>query len=176
MMTSDDVREVLDHLEAAGIPVWLDGGWGVDALVGRQSRPHDDLDLVIPREQLSRAQELLTQLGFQHAANITPGLPARLVLRAPNDRQIDFHPVVFDSAGNGQQELGDGTWGTYPAGGLIGSGQVAGRGVRCITAELQLRHHLGYEPGADDRQDMRLLSEHFGLTLPPPYSQPAPKA
>ena len=174
-MTSEDVWEVLNHLEAAGIPVWLDGGWGVDALVGRQTRPHDDLDLVIPREQLSQARELLAQLGFQHAINITPGLPARLVLRDPKARQIDFHPIVFDTAGNGRQELSDGTWSTYPADGLIGWGQVAGRAVRCTTAELQLRHHLGYEPGADDRHDMQLLSEHLGLTLPPPYSQPAPK-
>src|SRR5919201_6639891 len=29
--------------------VWLDRGWGLDALLGEQTRPHDDLDLAIPR-------------------------------------------------------------------------------------------------------------------------------
>jgi lincosamide nucleotidyltransferase A/C/D/E len=34
----------------AGLVVWLDGGWGVDALLGYRSRPHQDLDLVIARD------------------------------------------------------------------------------------------------------------------------------
>jgi hypothetical protein len=34
MMTATDVLEVLGRLEAAGLAVWVDGGWGVDALVG----------------------------------------------------------------------------------------------------------------------------------------------
>ena len=36
---------VVGLLEADGIDVWLDGGWGVDALLGQQTREHDDLDL-----------------------------------------------------------------------------------------------------------------------------------
>jgi hypothetical protein len=40
-----EVVDVLERLDRAGVPVWLDGGWGVDALVGRQTRPHRDLDL-----------------------------------------------------------------------------------------------------------------------------------
>ena len=39
--------------------------------------------------------------------------------------------------------------------------------MRCVTPELQLRHHLGYPPDEADRHDMRLLAEHFGLGLPP---------
>ena len=42
-----DASRILGQLEAAGLVVWLDGGWGVDALLGRQTRPHQDLDLVI---------------------------------------------------------------------------------------------------------------------------------
>jgi hypothetical protein len=41
--------------------------------------------------------------------------------------------------------------------------------VRCLTPELQVRHHLGYEPDADDHHDMQRLAERFGLDLPPPY-------
>jgi hypothetical protein len=40
-----EVVDVLERLDRAGVPVWLDGGWGVDALVGRQTRAHRDLDL-----------------------------------------------------------------------------------------------------------------------------------
>jgi lincosamide nucleotidyltransferase A/C/D/E len=39
-MTAADVIEVLQCLERAGVSVWIDGGWGVDALVGAQTREH----------------------------------------------------------------------------------------------------------------------------------------
>jgi lincosamide nucleotidyltransferase A/C/D/E len=35
-MGEDDVLEVVGRLEAAGVEVWLDGGWGVDALLCRR--------------------------------------------------------------------------------------------------------------------------------------------
>jgi lincosamide nucleotidyltransferase A/C/D/E len=168
---NDDVAEILDRLALYGIEVWVDGGWGVDALLGEQSRVHDDLDLVIARGDCSLAQEGLAALGFEWAADIEPGLPARLALRDPDDRRVDLHPVVFDDAGNGWQELPDGDWGCYSAEGLRGVGSIAQRRVRCLTPELQVRHHLGYEPDPDDHHDMRRLAERFQLHLPSPYEQ-----
>jgi len=168
-MSANDVEEVLDRLAACRLEVWIDGGWGVDALLGRQTRAHHDLDLVVARDDCRAAADALAMLGFEHALNITPGLPARLALRDRNHRQVDFHPVVFDGSGDGWQELPDRRWGRYSAEGLRGAGSIAQRRVRCLTPELQLRHHLGYEPDADDRHDMRQLAERFGLDLPPPY-------
>jgi lincosamide nucleotidyltransferase A/C/D/E len=142
---------------------------GVDALLGEQTRAHDDLDLVIARDDCPGAQHALHPLGFEHATDIEPGLPARLALRDPGDRRVDIHPVVFDRPGNGWQELPDGSWGRYSAEGLRGVGAIAQRRVRCLTPELQLRHHLGYQPDADDHHDMRRLAARFQLELPPPY-------
>ncbi len=156
-MTARAVLDVLDALGSAGLDVWVDGGWGVDALVGEQTRPHEDLDLVVARSDLPRAEAALRPLGFAHAAGEEPGLPARLVLRAPDGRQVDLHPVVFDEEGHGRQDLGDGTSGVYPAAGLAGRGRIAGRAVPCLTPELQLRFHLGYEPGPTERHDVALL-------------------
>lgn len=170
MMTAEDVCDVLDTLERVGISIWLDGGWGVDALLSRQTRAHDDLDAVIDCRDLAHAQSALGGIGFQHAAHVQPGLPARLVLRDSRGRQVDLHPVTFDSDGNGHQDLGNGRGGLYPAEGLTGAGEIAGRRVHCITAQLQLRHHLGYEPTSQDRQDMQALATHFNLTLPTPYT------
>lgn len=173
MMTATDVLEALECLEGSGVPVWLDGGWGVDALLGHQTRPHDDLDIVIDLLDLSRARAALEPLGFRHAAEVQPGLPARLVLRDPVERQIDFHPILFDEAGDGWQELGGGSWGHYPVSGLTGTGSIAGRAVRCVTPELQIQHHLGYEPDVRDRHDVRLLAESFHLALPARYENPS---
>jgi lincosamide nucleotidyltransferase A/C/D/E len=44
-MALAEVMRVLRALEAAGVRYWLEGGWGVDALAGRQTRPHRDLDI-----------------------------------------------------------------------------------------------------------------------------------
>jgi lincosamide nucleotidyltransferase A/C/D/E len=173
VITSDDVAEILDRLAGRGIEVWVDGGWGVDALLGEQTRVHDDLDLVIARGDCPRAQDALRALGFEWAADVEPGLPARLALRDPRDRRVDIHPVVFDPAGNGWQELPDGTWGGYPAEGLRGLGVIGQRRVRCLTPELQVRHHLGYEPDADDHHDIRRLTARFNLEPPPPYERRA---
>jgi lincosamide nucleotidyltransferase A/C/D/E len=173
MLDATDVQVILDQLDGAGLVVWLDGGWGVDALLGRQSRPHQDLDLVVARDDCAVAQAALARVGFQHDRAAVPGLPARLVLVSADGRQVDVHPVVFDRHGNGWQELGDDAWGAYPADGLTGMGMVGGRQVRCLTPQLQVRHHLGYPLGATDRHDLGLLAERFGVAVPPAIQRAA---
>jgi lincosamide nucleotidyltransferase A/C/D/E len=65
-MTVTDVIEVLDCLKQAGIHVCVDGGWGVDALVGEQTRDHSDLDLALDGDDLHAARQRLEEQGFQH--------------------------------------------------------------------------------------------------------------
>jgi lincosamide nucleotidyltransferase A/C/D/E len=166
-MNPAQVIQVLDRLDGAGMTVWLDGGWGVDALLGEQTRAHADLDLAIARSDCPRAQEALVALGFRHTPDVEPGLPARLVLRAADGREVEFHPLVMDADGNGWQELPNGGWGLYPVDGLQGRGEIAGRPVSCTTPELQLRHHLGYQLTDRDRHDLCLLARRFRLRLPP---------
>jgi len=168
-VNADDVLEVLDRLDAARIEWWVDGGWGVDALLGEQTRPHDDLDLVVPREGVERLPALFPEF----APVEEEWWPARYVLRDGSARQIDFHPVEFDDEGDGWQELSDGTCGRYPAADLEGRGRIQGRQVRCITPELQLRHHEYATGRADDIDwdDVRMLCARFGYALPATYAK-----
>ena len=46
-MTADYVLELYKEFESLGCPVWIDGGWAVDALLGVQTRPHSDLDIAL---------------------------------------------------------------------------------------------------------------------------------
>ncbi len=39
-MTIDKVHWFLDLFDELGIKVWIDGGWGVDALLGECTREH----------------------------------------------------------------------------------------------------------------------------------------
>ena len=107
---SRDVIEVLDWLEAVGIAVWVDGGWGVDALVREETRDHADLDLALDSSQLDLARRALEKRGFLHDGSREPGLPARLVMRDGRGREVDLHPLAFDAAGDGWQQLAASGW------------------------------------------------------------------
>jgi lincosamide nucleotidyltransferase A/C/D/E len=164
-----DARSVLSvvaSLQQAGVLVWLDGGWGVDALVGEQIREHDDLDCIIALSDAPAARDALASLGF---AVTLDELPTRFVVRDQFDRRVDFHTVTFDVSGGATQLLQDGTIAPYPAQGFSGSGHVAGVRVACLTAAVQSLHHLGYDPDEKDHQDMRLLADRLGIDLPAPY-------
>jgi lincosamide nucleotidyltransferase A/C/D/E len=161
------VREYVDRLEAAGIEIWVDGGWGIDALLGEQTRDHSDLDLAISRDAVESAVALLGADGFAIDEHAHPGPPARIVLRDAAGQAIDLHPLIFDERGNGWQELGANAWGLYPASGLDATGSITGRRVRCLSAEVQLRHHLGWSWTSRDRADLERLAQQFELPLPP---------
>jgi lincosamide nucleotidyltransferase A/C/D/E len=175
MMTSADVVYVLDRLDRAAVGVWLDGGWGVDVLVGHQTRTHSDVDLAIARDDLTQAEGALEKTGFRNHSEVEPGLPARFVMIDQHAREVDFHPLVFDSAGNGWQQLSPTgrAWGCHDAEHLLATGTIDGRTVRCLSAELQLRFRRGYEWSDRDEHDIRLLTREFGLpALPHPPSAP----
>jgi len=53
-MRSAAVVAFCRRLRALGIEIWLDGGWGVDALLGEQTRPHEDLDIVVEQGSTNR--------------------------------------------------------------------------------------------------------------------------
>ena len=134
MMNVGDVIQVVDALEAAGVAVWVNGGWGIDALLGEQTRPHDDLDVVMRAEDIEPTLRALGELGF---SMMTDELPQGFVVRDSADRRVDFHPVRFQSDGSGAQPMNDGTEWTYPAEGFSGSGSIGGRAIRCLTPEVQ---------------------------------------
>ena len=164
-MTAADVLEILDRLDEAGVKWWIDGGWGVDALLGEETRPHDDLDLAVRRDAIERLPALFPE--FTRVAE--EWWPARFVLRDSAGRQIDFHPLTFDARGDGWQELLDGTRGRYPAPGLGGRGRIGARDVRCVTPELQLQHHDYPTPDDVDWSDVWVLCERFNLMAPSAY-------
>jgi Aminoglycoside-2''-adenylyltransferase len=61
-MDAASLLRVVQRLEEHNIDVWLDGGWGVDALLERQMREHDDLDLVAELSHADRIIELLQEV------------------------------------------------------------------------------------------------------------------
>lgn len=166
-MTAERVLEFLEILESSGVDAWIDGGWGVDALLGYQSRSHDDLDLVVALEQVDRIRQVLASRGFTLSEE---HLPVRFVMAHPDLRRIDFHTVTFDQGGSGAQVQPNGGTFYYPAEGFT-SGTILGRRVPCISADVQVLCHMGYEPAEKDAHDVLLLQKRFGVHLPDAYSR-----
>jgi lincosamide nucleotidyltransferase A/C/D/E len=168
-MAAAEVLRLLDAFDAAGVRVWVDGGWGVDALFAEQRREHDDLDVVVELKDVPALQRILKELDytFQHR-----DAPLSFELVAPDGRQIDVHPVTLNERGDGVYQMDNGKTWTYPAEGLAGRGEIGGRRVRCLTPELQMRVHSGYELAAKDHHEVRDLQERFGVEPPEGYRRP----
>jgi lincosamide nucleotidyltransferase A/C/D/E len=169
-MTEADVVGLLNRFESAGIRVWIDGGWGVDALVGEQLRAHDDLDIVVGIEDVPTVQRVLRQAGYTMRDR---DAPLSFMTVDPDGRQVDVHPVTFDQQGNGLYQMDDGDTWTYPGTGLVGTGSIGGTRVRCLTPGLQMRVHAGYELAEKDHKEIRILHERFGVGTPPGSEPPA---
>lgn len=161
VMTATSVVDLLGLFEAAGAFPWVDGGWGVDALLGYQSRPHADLDVVIPESAVPCAREALTVAGF---AVLRDWLPTALAMRHEDGREVDLHPITPTQDGGGDQRLflpGPPFHYDVPTTGIISGTQVT-----CVDAATQLRAHTGYEPQPEDQADVAALVTRF--RLPPP--------
>ena len=166
-MNADAVVALYRRLQALGIPIWLDGGWGVDALLGEQTRPHDDLDIVVEEHHLLGLRAALQDDGFKDVERDDTSA-WNFVLGHDDGRLIDVHAIVFDAAGNGI--YGPAEHGLkYPAGSLSGVGRVESVEVKCLTAAFQVARS-GYTLRDKEFRDVRALCERFGLALPASFS------
>jgi lincosamide nucleotidyltransferase A/C/D/E len=167
--TIADVHCYLDLFDSLGISVWIDGGWGVDALLGDQTRVHEDLDIVLPETDAAALRAAL----FESDHVDIPRDDTRawnFVMGLPGVRQIDFHVVVFDHSGDGiygPPENGD----RFPASAFTGVGRIGGRPVQCMSAEYQVTSHTGYPLSLTDLADVVALRDRFGVALDPVHEK-----
>ena len=135
----------------------------MDALVGRRTRRHADLDLLVDAGHedagvapccggraiaRSRGRALIEGALF----------PERTWLADARGRQIDLHPVAFD------------VWLTStaaallpgradPAAAAFAQGYLEGEPVPCLSREVQLAAHEGYAHRRVDDRDVALLRD-----------------
>ena len=64
MVNITDVKQILQFAIDAEIKVFLDGGWGVDALLGYQSRAHNDIDIFVEKNDYQNFIEIMKANGF----------------------------------------------------------------------------------------------------------------
>jgi lincosamide nucleotidyltransferase A/C/D/E len=178
---AEDVLELYASLLENGVQIWILGGWGVDALLERQTRPHKDLDVIVAFDDLPALTAILSERGFvlkeiwgenhwvRHDRPVsligTDELGAEVatafVLNDSLEREIDVHVMHFDEHGSPTP-----AWNStmsFPPDAFDGHGLIANCPVRCLSAAMQMRTHSGYTLQDKDIQELRLLHERFGV-------------
>jgi lincosamide nucleotidyltransferase A/C/D/E len=169
-MRVEDVVWVLGILDAAGVPFCLAGGWGVDALLGRQSRAHHDLDVVVDDYDLEvpRAIAALQANGFEVVATHErrAWMPRLAVLTDDAGHQVEFVSLDWNRLALEFAPPGaDGTARKTFEQRVFAEGTVGGRRVPCLSAEVQLLYHIGFELAPDMQRDLSLLHDELGAVL-----------
>jgi lincosamide nucleotidyltransferase A/C/D/E len=163
-VNSVDVVDFYRTITQSGIELWVDGGWCVDALLGKQTRPHEDLDIAIQKKDVPVFRHLLQERGYTEI-KLGDARPWNFVLGDENGREIDVHVIVLDEQGDGiygPPEKGE----KYRAASLTGTGYIDGQAVRCISPEWMVKFHSGYDLRDKDFRDVFALCSKFGIELP----------
>lgn len=163
-MTAEEVLDIYQTAEAQGIQLWLDGGWGVDALVETQTRMHSDMDIVIQKKDVSALVDYLKSKGYcqidRHDAS-----DCNFIMGSDNAQFVDFHVIEFDQNGNGMygpKENGV----MYSAEALSGRGKINGLPVKCISPKWVVKFHSGYDLRDKDIVDVLAVCEKFAIEVP----------
>ncbi|MDD2682019.1 MAG: aminoglycoside nucleotidyltransferase [Bacilli bacterium] len=162
MVSEKDAIEIINYASKIGVKVYLDGGWGVDALLKRQTRPHNDIDLFIEETNRESFIKVLSCKGFYEVIE-TYTTNDHTVWKDNLDRVIDLH--IFRFSNNEIIFEGNG----YPIDTFSGIGTIGDIEVGCINAEYQVLFHVGYEIRDKDIHDVKLLCETFNIPIPEQY-------
>jgi lincosamide nucleotidyltransferase A/C/D/E len=163
MLSAEDAAALCGHLEEQSIRFWVMGGWGVDALLHRQTRPHKDLDILVLLGDLPKLRKLLDAHGFslkriwQESRRLDEEAghwPTAFVVADPQGREIDVHLIEIGPDGHIVQDYED-PWPLPDS--IAGQGIIAGRTVPCVSLETQLAMHTGYSLPDGQLRDLELL-------------------
>ena len=164
MVRTEDACEIIQFALQNGIKVYVDGGWGVDALLGRESRIHNDIDLFVERKHYHDYIHVITQQGFVEVITeyTTDG---HTVWKDAKQRIIDLH--CFEFTDDGIIYEGD----LFPSETFSGIGKIRDLTVSCIEPFSQVMFHLGYEHDENDVHDVMLLCDAFQIAIPDEYKE-----
>ncbi|MGZ4483585.1 MAG: nucleotidyltransferase domain-containing protein [Nocardioidaceae bacterium] len=163
-MTAEQARTLYALLEQNGVRCWVMGGWGVDALLGRVTRAHKDLDLLVHVSDLPRYAEIVQSRGFERKLEWSESqqievegvqFDSAFVDAHRDGREIDIHVIDVDGEG-GVVQLHRDPW-PLPPDTVSGMGTVDDIAVRCVSRAAQLAMHSSYALPEKHREDVRLL-------------------
>jgi lincosamide nucleotidyltransferase A/C/D/E len=155
--------ELCDALQAAGVRYWVIGGWGVDALLGRQTRPHKDLDILAVREDAAHLRQMFEAFGLtvthvwqesRWIEDLGQPWPTAFVAADSVGRALDVHLIGAPSGGTIVQHY-DNPWSLQDS--FTASGSIAGHAIPCVSVATQISMHVGYAVPEEQQRDLELL-------------------
>ena len=132
-MTSADLTNLLRLLDEASIEVWLDGGWGVDALLETQTREHKDADVIVRVSDVPGLRQILGQKGFVIKKGSSPTHSFSLMIRAGKSM---YTQLCLMSAGMGYTG-----WKTERTGSIRRRGLAGGVLSTALSYNVSRRRH-----------------------------------
>ena len=151
--TKEDLMAVIGILENAGITYWIDGGWGVDILAGKQTRTHRDIDINFDAQYTEKLLNLLLECGYEVD---TDWEPVRIELYSEKYGYLDIHPFVLNKDGTAKQADLEGGWYEFEKD-LFGNAVFEGKTIPCISVKGQKIFHSGYDLRDKDKHDILIL-------------------
>ncbi|WP_296560794.1 aminoglycoside adenylyltransferase [uncultured Acetobacterium sp.] len=151
--TKEDLIKVINLLDSLKMRYWIEGGWGVDILLGKENRDHRDIDVDFDAEFTGILLDALKRKGFEIK---TDWSPSRIELYHPKLGYLDIHPLLINEDGSARQADTQGGWFELEAK-WFSTALFEGRVIPCISAEAQMLFHSGYDLRDVDRIDMKNL-------------------
>lgn len=148
---------IVDMLTELDIRYWIEGGWGIDVLLGKQTREHRDIDIDFDADFESLLINRLESLGYQITLDLRP---VRAELYHPEHGHIDIHPFIISLSGDMRQANPDGGWFDLEAN-WFSESVFEGRVIPCVSVEGQRLFHSGYTLREIDQSDLKRLNDAF---------------
>src|SRR4051794_35884541 len=90
-MSAGSAAAILATLDARDAEVWVGGGWGVDALLGDQTREHSELDLWLDAHTIGPLFVTLSEVRIDRMFPWPGDRPWNFVLHAGGHLRIHLH-------------------------------------------------------------------------------------
>lgn len=166
MLSARDAVALCELLNGYGVHYWVMGGWGVDALLSRETRPHKDLDILASLADLPRLRTLFDDRGFAIERVWEESLwlgdepdrwPSAFVVADAEARALDVHIIELQSDGAIIQHYNNHWPLPHSITGLIARGVIAGEPITCVSTATQIAMHSGYALPEAHLRDLALL-------------------
>lgn len=171
-MPAEKVLTLRSDLLKLGVDPIIDGGWGIDALLGKQTREHKDLDIIIEKKDVENVRAYFANQGYKPADDESMWWHFAL---SDGTSEVDVFVIEITANGDGVYGPPERNMPLFPASALAGAGVIAGAKVRTLSADyrlLCLTRAFGVVTKTDyaitkkDYLDLDAISKKFNLPMP----------
>ena len=152
------IHQLFSAADQINLPLWLQGGWAIDAKLNRITRDHEDIDIAYPDDRTPDFLALLHSLGGVITEQTSYGFLAEM-----QGILLDCEPCIRVGEGYELEGLPPGTCPPEP------TGSLGGKLLRCTSWEAILWDYFYYieevpqsEWRPKDFSSFALARESFG--------------